>query len=32
MIIENAQNIITEAIGVEVDSTQHILLQSEEEV
>ena len=26
IIIENAQNIIAEAIGVEVDSTQHILL------
>ena len=25
-IIENARNIIVEAIGVEVDSTQHILL------
>ena len=25
-IIENAQNIIIEAIGVEVDSTQHFLL------
>ena len=25
-ILENARNIITEAIGVEVDSTQHILL------
>ena len=31
-IIENARNIITKAIGVEVDSTQHILLQLEEAV
>ena len=31
-IIEIAQNIIAEAIGVEVDSTQHILLQLEEVV
>ena len=31
-IIEDAKNIITEAIGVEVDSTQHILLQLEEAV
>ena len=31
-ISENAWNIITEAIGVEVDSTQHILLQLEEAV
>ena len=32
MIIENARDIITEAIGVEVDSTQHILLLLEEAV
>jgi hypothetical protein len=31
-IIESAKNIITEAIGVEVDSTQHILIQLEEAV
>ena len=31
-IIENAKNIITDAIGVEVDSTQHILIQLEEAV
>ena len=31
-IIESAKNIITEAIGVEVDSTQHILIQLEEVV
>ena len=31
-IIENAKNIIIEAIGVEVDSTQHILIQLEEVV
>ena len=31
-IIEDAKNIITEAIGVEVNSTQHILLQLEEVV
>ena len=32
IIIESAKNIITEAIGVEVDSTQHILIQLEEVV
>ena len=31
-IIENARNIITGAIGVEVDSTQQILLQLEEAI
>ena len=31
-IIENAKNIITDAISVEVDSTQHILIQLEEAV
>ena len=31
-IIESAKNIIAEAIGVEVDSTQHILIQLEEVV
>ena len=31
-IVESAKNIITEAIGVEVDSTQHILIQLEEAV
>ena len=31
-IIESVENIIAEAIGVEVDSTQHILFQLEEEV
>lgn len=31
-IIKSAKNIITEAIGVEVDSTQHILVQLEEEI
>ena len=31
-IIESARNIIIEAIGVEVDSTQHILIQLEEVV
>ena len=31
-IIENAKNIIVEAIGVEVDSTQHVFLQLEEAV
>ena len=31
-IIENAWNIIAEAIGVEVDSTQHIFFQLEEVV
>ena len=31
-LIENAKNIITEAIGVEVDFTQHILIQLEEVV
>lgn len=30
IIIESAKNIITEAIGVDVDSSQHILLQLEE--
>ena len=32
MIVENAGDIITEAIGVEVDSTQHILFQLEEAI
>ena len=31
-IIENAKNIIIDATGVEVDSTQHILIQLEEVV
>lgn len=31
-IIESAKNIITEAIGVEVDSTEHILVQLEEAI
>ena len=31
-IIESAKNIITKSIGVEVDSTQHILIQLEEVV
>ena len=31
-IIESAKNIITEAIGVKVDSTQHILIQLEEDI
>ena len=31
-IIENAKNILIETIGVDVDSSQHILLQLEEEV
>lgn len=31
-IIENAKNVIVEAIGVEVDSTQHLLIQLEEAV
>ena len=31
-IIESAKNIIIETIGVEVDSTQHILIQLEEAI
>jgi phosphopantetheinyl transferase (holo-ACP synthase) len=31
-ILESAKNIITEAIGVDIDSSQHILLQLEEAV
>ena len=31
-IIEDAKNILTEAIGVEIDSSQHIFLQLEEAI